>query len=161
MHGRRLVLGGRRQVGPEGLVCLPPVRGIFLARDFGKRCRQFAIILADNYNQTTNGPTTEAHSAQRTHRDIFGKEIRCSLHLCDHCATGSSAGQPQGRALHHSGPGCCSWPLPVDLAVWSCLLMPEGLTYIHALGAGVWLSLAKDTDLQTSRTQEFFNLTKA
>ncbi|MFA6371633.1 MAG: hypothetical protein WCW68_03315 [Methanothrix sp.] len=27
-------------------------------------------------------------------------------------ATGSIAGQPQGRALRRAGPGCCLWPLP-------------------------------------------------
>ena len=31
------------------------------------------LILADNYNLTTNNPTTEAQSAQRTHRDFFGR----------------------------------------------------------------------------------------
>jgi len=31
------------------------------------------LILADNYNLTTNDPTTESQSAQRTHRDFFGK----------------------------------------------------------------------------------------
>ena len=46
------------------------------------------LILADNYNQTTNGPITEA---QRTHRDIFGREIRCSLHLSDPCVLPAAA----------------------------------------------------------------------
>ena len=32
--------------------------------------RRFLLILVDNYNQTTNDPTTETQSAQRTHGDF-------------------------------------------------------------------------------------------
>jgi hypothetical protein len=42
----------------------------------------FLLLLAENYNQTTNDPTTETQSAQRTHRD-FLKGIPGSLQLAD------------------------------------------------------------------------------
>ena len=50
-----------------------PWRGIGEAMPFGS-----PLLLTDNYNHTTNDPTTEAQSAQRTHRDFFGREILCS-----------------------------------------------------------------------------------
>ena len=43
------------------------------ARDFFRNSGRLLIILADNYNQTTNDLTTEAQSTQSTHRDFFGK----------------------------------------------------------------------------------------
>ena len=59
------------------------------ARDWGNNGR-LLIILADNYNHTTNDPTTEAQSARRTHRD-FSREIRCSLQLGDPCELSAAA----------------------------------------------------------------------
>jgi hypothetical protein len=42
------------------------------------------LLLAENYNQTTNDPTTETQSAQRTHRDVL-KGIPGSLLLDNPC----------------------------------------------------------------------------
>jgi hypothetical protein len=76
MHACRLALGGRGPVGPEGKICWPPDGAFFRALDFGND-NDSPLLLADNYNHTINDPTTEAQSAQRTHRDFFG-EIKCS-----------------------------------------------------------------------------------
>jgi len=40
--------------------------GFWESKAFG-----FLLLLAENYNQTTNDPTTETQSAQRTHRDFL------------------------------------------------------------------------------------------
>ena len=62
--GKRSRSGRRSPVGPEGLVCLPPVRGVFLALDFGKRS-PFPISLAENYNLAVTNRTAEAQEAHR------------------------------------------------------------------------------------------------
>jgi hypothetical protein len=43
------------------------------------------LLLADNYNHTTNDPTTEAQSAQRTHRDFLAERSDAVLRLGDPC----------------------------------------------------------------------------
>jgi hypothetical protein len=57
------------------------------------------------------------------------------LHFFDQAAYGNSAGQPQGRALCRSGPGCCLWPPPVVRG-------PSGLAAMSPRRAG--LPLASD-----------------
>jgi hypothetical protein len=54
-------------------------------------------------------------------------------------AIGSSADQPQGRALRRSGPGCCLWPPLVGRAVQACRRYQGGrdcLTSARVQGAG-------------------------
>ena len=96
MHASRLALGGRGPVGPKGQVVPASGEGGFSGRWVLGNNGRLLIILADNYNHTTNDPTTEAQSAQRTHRD-FSKAIPEGPVLPSLRATGSSAGQPQGR----------------------------------------------------------------
>ena len=53
------------------------------------------LLLVDNYNRTTNDPTTEAQSAQRTHRDDLLTKVRDHSPVWQFLqATGSSARQP-------------------------------------------------------------------
>jgi hypothetical protein len=40
------------------------------ARDWGSNVIGSLLLLTDNYNHTTNDPTTETQSARRTHRDF-------------------------------------------------------------------------------------------
>jgi hypothetical protein len=101
---------GRRQVGPEGLVCLPPV-GEFSWRWILGNDRSFLLLLAKNYNLAATDRTTEA----QRHRDSFGA-IPSVLQPCGPQA--AAPGQPQGRdCCQRSCPGRCSWPPPMGRAV--------------------------------------------
>ena len=122
---RRARLPAKRSgsVGWSGLrarrACL--WQGQFSGRGIFGNSGRLLIILADNYNQTTNDPTTETQSARRTHRDFFSREIRCGLHLCDSCGLSAAApGQSHGRVLGRSGVGCCLWPSVAGRAVLAC-----------------------------------------
>ena len=53
------------------------------------------LILADNYKLTTNDPTTEAQSAQRTHRD-FLVSLRDCLKLAGPCGAAGRSGRNHG-----------------------------------------------------------------
>ena len=117
--GKRSYSGRRSPVGTEGLVRLPPDWAFFRARDWRSNAFGSPLLLADNYNHTTNDPTIEAQSAQRTHRDFFAERSDTFSGLAIHRLTGSSAGQSQGRALRRLGSGCCLWP-PVGRAVRDC-----------------------------------------
>jgi hypothetical protein len=60
-----------------------PGAGFWESKAFGF----LLLLLAENYNQTTNDPTTETQSAQRTHRDVLkgipGSHPACrSLRSC-------------------------------------------------------------------------------
>jgi hypothetical protein len=110
LPGKRSCLGGRRQVGPEGLVCLPPV-GEFSWRWILGNDRSFLLLLAKNYNLAATDRTTEA----QRHRDSFGA-IPSVLQPCGPQA--AAPGQPQGRdCCQRSCPGRCSWPPPMGRAV--------------------------------------------
>jgi hypothetical protein len=94
-----------------GRMCQLPVRGAFRALDFGSR-GILPLLLADNYNHTTNNPTTKTQSAQRTHKEIRG-------------------GPPAYRSLRAVGQsrpaawrrcGCLCWQeLPVEQGLLSSL----------------------------------------
>ena len=43
---KRSQLGGRRPVGPEGQVCLPPDWAFFRGAGLGKQCLRFAITIS-------------------------------------------------------------------------------------------------------------------
>ena len=60
----------------------------------------FLLLLAENYNQTTNDPTTETQSAQRTHRDFIKKEFLAVYSLTVLAGRGQAS------------PGSRSWPPP-------------------------------------------------
>ena len=63
---RRIVQGGRKVVGPEDRGAGLWRGAIFRGLDFGKAMSSvLLLILADNYNLTTNDPTTESQSEQR------------------------------------------------------------------------------------------------
>jgi hypothetical protein len=60
--------------GPESQVVPASGEGSFSGAVFGESnifC--LILILADNYSITPNDPTTEAQSAQRTHRDCLAE----------------------------------------------------------------------------------------
>ncbi len=82
------------------------------------------LLLADNYNHTTNDPTTEAQSAQRTHRDYLAERSDAVLRLGDSCGPPTAApGSRMAALLRRSGPGCCLWPPPVSRGL-SRLMLP-------------------------------------
>ncbi|MCX6679776.1 MAG: hypothetical protein NTX42_05370 [Methanothrix sp.] len=83
MHACWLALAGRRPVGP----------GSQVAHAFGS-----LLLLADNYIHQLR---TKPQSSQRTRKDSMRSTALQFLR-----ATGSSAGQLQGRVLGRSGPGC-------------------------------------------------------
>ena len=61
--------GGRRPFGPEDRVELAFGEGSFPGAGFWEsNVFGLLLILADNYNLTTNDPTTESQSAQRLFR---------------------------------------------------------------------------------------------
>ena len=64
-----VVRAGMRPGGPEGLEELDSGKG-FRALDLESNAVGSLLLLADNYNHTTNDFTTETQSAQRTHRDF-------------------------------------------------------------------------------------------
>jgi len=68
--------------------------GCFPGREIFRNSGCLLIILADNYNHTTNDPTTETQSARRTHRD-FSKAIPEGRSL----PIFAGYWQPQGRAF--------------------------------------------------------------
>ena len=78
-------------------------QGQFSGRRIFGNSGRLLIILADNYNQTTNDPTTETQSAQRTHRD-FLKGIPGSLQLDGPC--GPRAGLARLSLVAAVGPSC-------------------------------------------------------
>ena len=47
--------------------------GVFRGADWRSMPSVSPLLLADNYNHTTNDPTTETQSAQRTHRDFLAE----------------------------------------------------------------------------------------
>jgi len=68
------------------------------------------LLLEENYNQTTNDLTTEAQSAQRTHRDFLA-EVSLPSSACRSLqAAGSCARQQLTRIL---ASGSRFWPPPV------------------------------------------------
>ena len=86
---RRIVQRGRRPFGPEGRVELAFGEGSFPGAGFWEsNASGLLLILADNYNLTTNDPTTESQSAQR----LFGKssDFRAVFRLADPCGPRAS-----------------------------------------------------------------------
>jgi hypothetical protein len=121
---RRARLTGKRS-GSGGRSGLRARRACLRQGQFSRRwvlgnSGRLLIILADNYNHTTNDPTTETQSAQRTHRDFFSREIRCGLHLCDSC--GLSAAAPDSRKA-----AFCVARFPAALVAATCGLGRPGL----------------------------------
>jgi len=53
-----------------------PADGRFSGRRVLGNDGSLPILLADNYNRTTNDPTTKTQSAQRTHRDDFLTKVQ-------------------------------------------------------------------------------------
>ena len=100
--------------------CLPPGNTVFLVKDWKSNAFHLLLILADNYNLTTNNFTTETQSAQRTHRgrtETFSRAICCMLTACDPCGTiDSSAGQLHRPLVVR----LCSLPPHVVRAVRAC-----------------------------------------
>jgi hypothetical protein len=90
----RVALSSGRAGGQSGLgsrcACLQTGR-FSGARDWGSNAFGSSLLLADNYNHTTNGPTTEAQSAQRTHRDFLAERSDAVLRLCDPCVLSAAA----------------------------------------------------------------------
>ena len=113
-----IVPTGRRPVGPGVNVHFS---GKAVSRGLNLESNAFGslLLLADNYNPTTDDRTTQGTERIEDAQRHFSREILCSLQLPILATTGSSAGQPQGRVLGRSGPGCCSWP-PVGRAVQAC-----------------------------------------
>jgi len=67
------------------------------------------LLLADNYNQTTNDPTTETQSARRTHRDFLAERsdaVSTFAILARYRQQRRATAGP--RFLRRSCPGCCS-----------------------------------------------------
>jgi len=60
---------GRGRGCPRGLPSVG-LAGLFSGRGILESNGNW-LLLADNYNRTTNDPTTEAQSARRTHRDAL------------------------------------------------------------------------------------------
>ncbi len=106
MHACRLALGGRGPVGPGSKVCILLARAVSRGLNLESNAFGSLLLLADNYNPTTDDRTIEAQSAQRTHRDILAERSYAVSSFRSLRATGSSAGQPQGRGLRRSCPGC-------------------------------------------------------
>jgi len=71
--------GGRS--GMRAGWCLPPEKAVFLVQDWESNAFGLLLILADNYNLTTNNFTTETQSAQRTHRDFLAEQSAASCRL--------------------------------------------------------------------------------
>jgi hypothetical protein len=67
MPGERSVSRVRGRSGQRARWCLPPEKAVFLVKDWESNAFGLLLILADNYNLTTNNFTTETQSAQRTH----------------------------------------------------------------------------------------------
>jgi hypothetical protein len=94
----------RNGIGPALAVSCGIGWALFRAVDLGGCGGISLLLLADNYNRTTNDLTTEAQSAQRTHRDDHLTMV------LDHSpawqflrAIGSSARQPIARATWLEG----------------------------------------------------------
>jgi len=77
--------GGKRPVGPEGQVVPASGKNSFLVQDWESNAFGLLLILADNYNLTTNKFTTETRSAQRTHRDSLAERSVAGAAACDPC----------------------------------------------------------------------------
>ncbi|MCX6673890.1 MAG: hypothetical protein NTY37_08950 [Methanothrix sp.] len=67
-----LVQVGRRPVGRD-IRLIRRRSGQLTGREILESDRCLLLLLADNYNRTTNDLTTEAQSAQRTHRDFLAE----------------------------------------------------------------------------------------
>jgi hypothetical protein len=131
MHACWLALGraGGRS-GRRARWRTPPVRTVLLARDFQNNDR-LLIILADNYNHTTNDPTTEAQSARRTHRDFFSRDPMQSSGFAI-----LARYRKQRRAA--AGPRSSAARVPVALVARRSWARPSGLA-ADVVRAG-WLS---------------------
>ncbi len=81
------------------------------------------LILADNYNLTTNNFTTETRSAQRTHRDFLA-ERSVACYNCDPCGQLAAA------------PGSRSTVCGAAALVAACGLGPFGLAALTSGRAG-------------------------
>ena len=79
---RAIALKGRgRPFGPR-LICGSPRKWpLFLVQYWEGNAFGLLLILDDNYNLTTNNFTTEARSAQRTHRDFSAERSVSMLQL--------------------------------------------------------------------------------
>ena len=85
---------GRRPVGPGSQVCILLARAVSRGLNLESNPFGSLLLLADNYNPTTDDPTTEAQSAQR----LFNRAILCSLQLSDSCEL-SAASPDSHRAM--------------------------------------------------------------
>jgi hypothetical protein len=99
----------------RGRLCLrgqPPVglEGCFSGREILESNDCLLLILSDNYNRTTNDPTTEAQSARRTHRDDSLTKVRDFLQTSN--SLSSILGGPSILSSNPMVDAFPSFPLP-------------------------------------------------
>ena len=70
---------------------MPAAMGVFRALNRESNVFGSLLLLADNYNHSTDDPTTEAQSAQRTHRDFLSERSDAVHQLADPCALPAAA----------------------------------------------------------------------
>jgi hypothetical protein len=137
--GRELFLiqvSARTRALGRGRLCLrgqPPVglAGRFSGRGILGNGGSLPILLADNYIRTPNDLTTEAQSAQRTHRDESLAMVRAvsSLTILASYRKQRPAASEQHR---RRCPGCASPFAACELGRPGCCAARQGRPWMHA-----------------------------
>ncbi len=134
LPGKRSGSGGRSGLRARR-ACL--WQGQFSGRRIFGNSGRLLIILADNYNQTTNDPTTETQSARRTHRDFLAERSDAvsifailAFYRKQRPAAAGPCCSSLGSRLH-------SWPTLAGWAVRACsVVVWAGWLSWQAFGQG-------------------------